>query len=156
MTLSFKGLRPASRQAAVCKRMNRSTDSVCEILLRRLLWKHGFRYRKNLRTLAGKPDIVFVKERVAVFCDGDFWHGRHWHALRRKLRVGSNADYWLRKIDSNRERDRRNTILLRRAGWLVIRLWETDIRDCVEAVARHVEQSIIDRRRLNKEGHAVH
>jgi DNA mismatch endonuclease (patch repair protein) len=80
-----------------------------------------------VRTLPGKPDIVFSAARVAVFCDG-FWHGRNWPELSRKLRTGKNASYWIPKIKANRIRDRQNQRLLERGGWTVIRLWETDIR----------------------------
>src|ERR1700729_2873440 len=90
----FKGLSPASPASSRAKKMNRSTDTEHERLLRRLLWRQGLRYRKNVRALPGKPDIVFSAARIAVFCDGDFWHGRDWHRLSRKLRTGTNASYW--------------------------------------------------------------
>ena len=75
---------------------------------------NGFTFRKNVETLPGKPDIVFPSARVAVFCDGDFWHGRDWKVLRPKLDQGKNATYWSAKIASNIERDKRNTALLRK------------------------------------------
>jgi DNA mismatch endonuclease (patch repair protein) len=85
-------------------------------------------------TLPGKPDVVFKSCRVLVFCDGDFWHGRNWRSLKKSLGAGTNSDYWLAKIESNRKRDRLTNIRLRKAGWRVIRLWETDInRDPVSA-----------------------
>src|ERR1019366_2552177 len=111
-TPSFKALSPASAASSRAKQMNRSADTKHECLIRSLLWRHGYRYRKNLRTLPGKPDIVFVSEHVAVFCDGDFWHGRDWPRLSRKLRAGANGTYWCQKIKSNRARNRRNNRLL--------------------------------------------
>lgn len=98
----------------------------------------GLRYRKNVETLPGKPDIVFVRAKVAVFCDGDFWHGRDWQKQRAKLAKGSNATYWLAKIASNIERDKHNTELLERSGWRVMRLWETDIKRDPHAAACRV------------------
>jgi len=134
-TPSFKGLSAASPSSSRAKKMNRSADTKHECLLRSLLWRQGLRYRKNVRGLPGKPDIVFSTARVAVFCDGDFWHGRNWQRLSRKLRAGTNASYWIPKIATNRNRDRRHDRLLKREGWAVIRVWETDIhRDPQQAV----------------------
>jgi DNA mismatch endonuclease (patch repair protein) len=143
---SFKGYIPASAASSFAKMMNRSSGTKHECLLRSLLWNRGLRYRKNVRTLPGKPDIVFASARVAVFCDGDFWHGRDWRRLSRKLRSGANASYWIPKIRANRNRDRRNTRLLEREGWTVLRLWETDIRRSTEDAARAVEQAVRRRR----------
>ena len=113
---SFDGLSAASRASSYAKKMTRSSDTAHEHLLRVTLWRRGLRYRKNVRTLPGKPDIVFPKERVAVFCDGDFWHGRHWRRLSSKLRGGANPSYWTQKIKANRSRDRRDVRLLRKKG----------------------------------------
>ncbi len=143
---SFKGYTPASAASSYAKRMNRSSGTEHECLLRSLLWKRGLRYRKNVRTLPGKPDIVFSAARVAIFCDGDFWHGRDWSRLSRKLRAGANASYWIPKIEANRNRDRRNARLLEKEGWTVVRLWETDIRRNPEDAARAVEQVVRGRR----------
>src|ERR1700730_8860649 len=144
-TPSFKGLSAASLASSRAKKMNRSADTQHECLLRSLLWKQGLRYRKNVRGLPGKPDIVFSAARVAVFCDGDFWHGRDWHRLSRKLRTGTNASYWIPKIKTNRNRDRRNDRLLKRQGWAVIGVWETDIhrnpKQAAEAIAELVRRS---------------
>jgi len=87
----------------------------------------GLRFRKNVRDLPGKPDIVFTKQRVAVFCDGDFWHGRDWPARKRKLHKGANALCWTKKIGANIQRDRLLDQDLKRLGWKVLRLWESDI-----------------------------
>lgn len=144
---SFGGLVPASAASSLAKRMNRSTNTRHERLIRSLLWKRGLRYRKNVKALPGKPDIVFAGERVAVFCDGDFWHGRDWTRLARKLRTCSNGAYWLQKIRSNRSRDRRNTRLLEKNGWTVIRVWETDIHTKPEEMASAIEQLVLRRRR---------
>lgn len=131
---SYSGLIPASEASSRVKKNNRRRDTQHEITLRRELWRIGLRFRKNVSYLPGKPDIVFIKSRVAVFCDGDFWHGRNWTVLNRSLSTGTNSGYWLAKIKSNMKRDALNNIRLREAGWHVIRLWETDInRDPISA-----------------------
>ena len=135
---SFRGLSAASEASSYAKKMNRSSGTTHEHLLRTHLWRLGLRYRKNVGTLPGKPDIVFARERVAIFCDGDFWHGRDWRRLSRKLRAGTNASYWIPKIGTNRNRDRRNDRLLKREGWTVIRLWETDIHRDPEQAAHRI------------------
>lgn len=126
--------------------MNRSSETHHERVLRSLLWKRGLRFRKNDRSLVGRPDVVFVRERVVVFCDGDFWHGRGWRRLSRKLQAGTNASYWARKIRANILRDRRNDRALTRAGWRVVRLWETDILNDPVACALVVEAALTHRR----------
>src|SRR5205085_6946399 len=120
---SFTGLKPASAAASHAKRSNTRVDTQHELLLRRELWRMGLRFRKNVATLPGKPDIVFPSARIVVFCDGDFWHGRKWQELKTKLEQGTNAAYWSAKIAANIERDKRNTGLLESEGWQVIRLW---------------------------------
>ncbi len=116
------------------------------MLLRSEIWRLGLRFRKNVRSLPGKPDLVFPAARVAVFCDGDFWHGRNWRALRRKLQRSANAAYWIAKIKSNRQRDIRNTKLLEKDGWYVIRLWESDIKQDPHSVAVYVKRVVTSQR----------
>jgi len=145
-TPSFIGLKPASEESSRAKRSNRRSDTQHELILRRELWRMGLRFRKNVKILPGKPDIVLSVARVVVFCDGDFWHGRDWKILKSKLDRGTNANYWSAKIASNIKRDRRNTILLEKAGWQVIRLWETDIKRNPLATARLIK-NVVDTRR---------
>ena len=125
---SFKGLVAASTFSSEVKRRNRSKDTAHELALRKLLWSVGLRYRKNVKELPGNPDIVFPRQRVAIFCDGDFWHGRDWESLSQKLVAGNNPSYWVQKVQSNRERDSRNNWRLAELGWSVLRFWETDIK----------------------------
>lgn len=124
---SFIGLLPASEAASRAKRANRKRDTKPELLLRRALWALGLRYRTCARDLPGRPDVTFRASRVVVFCDGDFWHGRNWALLKRQLRRRHNSDYWIAKIGRNRDRDILHTSYLARDGWLVLRLWESDI-----------------------------
>jgi DNA mismatch endonuclease (patch repair protein) len=110
----------------------------------------GMRYRKNVYSLPGKPDIVFYGSRVAVFCDGDFWHGRHWSELESKLLKGWNGRYWVAKIAGNRERDKRNTAELESNGWHVIRIWESDIRHDPSGIAIKVYDAVTRRKAVFK------
>ncbi len=125
---SFKGLQAASAASSRSKRANKRCDTLPEIMLRRELWHMDLRYRKNVAALPGQPDIVFARSKVVVFCDGDFWHGRDWPSRRAKLSQGTNAAYWLAKIEANIARDAEYTSQLEQAGWKVVRLWETDIK----------------------------
>jgi DNA mismatch endonuclease (patch repair protein) len=126
--LSYKGLRPGSlRASAAAHGASKKTDTKPEMVLRRALFRHGLRFRKNVRTLRGCPDIVFARAKIAIFCDGDFWHGRNWIQRRRKLEKGSNPTYWIAKIDRTMERDLANQRWLEEKGWQVLRFWETEI-----------------------------
>src|SRR5262245_22923724 len=109
----------------------RSRDTAPELLLRKALWAAGLRFRTCSETLPGKPDIVIHSKRLAIFIDGDFWHGGQWS--RRKLsslddqfRRTESRDYWLAKIRRNMDRDCRMTSTLMASGWSVLRLWESE------------------------------
>lgn len=118
---------PASKLASEIKKKNHARDTRAEILLRRELWHRGLRYRLHDPRLPGKPDIIFPRAKLAVFVDGDFWHGRNWPQRQTHLARGANARYWIAKIEANIQRDRRVSEQLRRMGWTVIRVWETDV-----------------------------
>ena len=135
---SYKGLTPANPAASKVGRANVGSNTSPERVLRRALDRLGGRYRLDARDLPGKPDLVFRNARVAVFCDGDFWHGRDWRRRRRALARGSNSDYWLAKINRNRTRDRTVNRLLQRLGWYPIRRWETDILRQPDKIAREI------------------
>lgn len=144
---SFSGLRAASVASSNAKKRNCKTDTTHEIALRRAAWRLGLRYRKNARAVLGVPDLIFSRQRVAVFCDGDFWHGRKWKRLNSRLLNGTNASYWAPKILSNIERDRRVTRTLRRQGWTVLRFWESEIKKDPDAVAIHIRDAVATRAR---------
>jgi DNA mismatch endonuclease (patch repair protein) len=135
---SYEGFTSASEAASRAKRANRKKDTAHELILRRELWRMGLRYRKHFSGLPGNPDIVFSRARVVVFCDGDFWHGRNWDRLKAQLENRHNAAYWVAKIARNRDRDLENTALLRSRGWLVLHLWETDIKKNPVSVALEI------------------
>ena len=135
---SYKGFQPSSERASKSLARSKSVNTKCERLLRSALWKMGFRFRNNVKDIPGRPDIVFRRQRVVVFCDGDFWHGRDWPQRRRKLVKGSNSSYWIAKIGSNMKRDRRHDRQLRKQGWTVVRIWERDILSNVQEAAAAV------------------
>src|SRR5690606_35687296 len=101
-------------------------DTKAELALRKALSRLGLRYRLHKKGLPGRPDVVFPSVKLAVFCDGDFWHGRNWQE-RKKRPFRVRSAYWLNKIETNIARDKRNNRALRKEGWAVIRMWETDI-----------------------------
>jgi DNA mismatch endonuclease (patch repair protein) len=103
-------------------------DTGLETRVRSELHKRGFRFRKHLKELPGKPDVVFTKAKVAVFIDGDFWHGYRFSTWEHKV-----SDFWKTKISKNRERDAKNHRRLRNMGWTVIRLWQHDLERDFEA-----------------------
>ncbi|MFC2105751.1 DUF559 domain-containing protein, partial [Candidatus Bipolaricaulota bacterium] len=103
------------------------------------LHKRGFRFRKHVRTLPGTPDVVFTKVRVAVFIDGDFWHGYRFPQWKESV-----SPFWQEKIAKNRARDRRNFARLRRIGWKVIRLWQHEIERNLESCLDRIIQVLQD------------
>lgn len=127
-TPSFSGLQPHSQKASAAARgASAKTDTRCELALRRELWRRGFRYRLHVPGLPGRPDIVFPRDRLVVFCDGDFWHGRDLESRLAKLAKGHNGGYWVAKVRRNAARDRENDRALEAQGWVVVHVWETDI-----------------------------
>ena len=135
---NFKNFKPSSEKASRALSKIKATDTKGEKLLRSGLWRMGFRFRKNVRDLPGKPDIVFLRHKVVIFCDGDFWHGRRWRKDKRRLQAGPNAPYWIAKIQANINRDKRYNKELKRLGWHVVRLWESDIRANAEKAATSI------------------
>lgn len=89
---------------------------------------------------------MFSRVKVVVFCDGDFWHGRNWDSLKVKLAHRANAPYWIAKIQSNIQRDRLTTERLQADGWLVLRVWETDVRSDPNRVAAQIAHAVTSRR----------
>lgn len=148
---SFSGLAPASKRATTAARgASAKTNTRCELVLRRQLWRRGLRYRLHHYGLPGRPDIIFPKHRVVVFCDGDFWHGQDLEARLARLASGHNAPYWVAKIRSNVERDRAVTARLEATGWRVLRLWETDILGEPQRATDLVTDLVLGRQAANK------
>lgn len=114
-----------------------------EALLAKALWHKGYRYHKNDKQLPGSPDIAILKYRIAVFVDGDFWHGKDWEV--RKKRLKSNREYWIEKIEENMARDLRNDRLLTQAGWMPIHFWEKEVMKNLPTCIAEIEETILSR-----------
>ena len=110
----------------------KSKNSKIECILRKALWQKGYRYRKNYIKLIGKPDIVFIGRKVAIFCDSEFWHGYNYSET--VARVGTNKEYWQQKIKRNIDRDKEVTSVLQEQGWAVLRFWEKQILKTTDEV----------------------
>jgi DNA mismatch endonuclease (patch repair protein) len=134
----YEALRPRSPATSRVGVANRRQNTIPETLIRTAFRSAGIRYRSNVISLPGCPDFILKEHRIAVFCDGDFWHGRYWKDRKERLRAGWNAAYWVAKIERNRQRDREVTRTLSRLGWQVIRVWESDIRADPDRVARRI------------------
>ena len=122
-----------------------SKNTEPELMLRRALWKENLRYRVNYKKLPGKPDIVFTKYHLVVFCDGDYWHGHNWairglNSLEEEL--AGYTDFWRTKILRNIARDEEVNQAFRTLGWMVIRLWESDIRSDLDGCVRTVKEAL--------------
>lgn len=103
----------------------RSDKTKPEILLQKALRKEKIKFKKNCVAITGKPDIALIDKKIAVFVDGEFWHGFRWKQKKKKIK--DNRDYWIPKIERTIVRDRRNNRQLKKAGWQVIRFWEHQI-----------------------------
>ena len=112
-----------------------------ELLVQRKLRRVGLRFRKNWKELDGTPDIAFPQDKIAIFIDGDFWHGWRLPAWEHKL-----SDYWKSKLYQNRRRDQRNFRRLRAAGWTVIRIWEHNLKKDADRTISKIERTVLARR----------
>lgn len=119
-------------------------DTKIEIILRKALWQKGIRYRKNYKSLPGTPDIVITKYKIAIFCDGVFFHGKDWEVLKPRLQKGHNSEYWISKISRNKERDDEVNKQLLFMGWTVIRFWGDEIQKHLDECIKVVEETIFD------------
>ena len=121
----------------------KNKDSKIELLLRNELWNRGLRYRKNVKSVYGHPDIAFIGKKVAVFVDSEFWHGFDWE--NRKKDFKSHQEFWIPKIERNIQRDIEVNEKLKSEGWAVIRFWGKDItkniKQCADIVERAVKEN---------------
>lgn len=115
-------------------------DTAIEVILRRELWRRGLRFRKNVKTIFGKPDIVFTGAKIAIFCDSEFWHGYDWEHKINEIK--SNQEFWITKIERNMLRDIEVNAHLQSEGWRVLRYWGHDIKKNVTACADEIEKVV--------------
>lgn len=118
----------------------KSKDSGIELLLRQELWMRGLRYRKNVKSVFGHPDIAFIGKKIAVFCDSEFWHGYDWE--NRKSDIKSNKDFWVSKIERNIARDKEVNEHLTSQGWKVLRFWGKEIQKNAAECANLIEKEV--------------
>ena len=122
----------------ISKRMShvKTKRNSAEVMIAKSLWHRGYRYRLNYKALPGSPDIALTKYRIAIFIDGEFWHGKDFE--QRKTKLKNNKDYWIEKIQENIDRDLKNDKLLRQMEWYPIHFWSNDVikycNQCVEEV----------------------
>ena len=127
---------PAQRHYCMSRIHGKATKP--ELKVRQWLWRHGYRYRLNVKSVPGKPDIVMRKYRTAIFVNGCFWHG---HEGCDKFKIPqTNREFWVNKIKRNQERDQRNYQVLHDNGWQVIVVWECQLTPkCIEETMLRVE-----------------
>ena len=112
-----------------------------ETTLAKALWHRGYRYRKNDKRLPGSPDIAILKYHIAVFVDGEFWHGKDWETRRDRLQ--RNREYWIEKIEENMARDIRNDQMLVQTGWTPLHFWEKEVIKNLSVCIDEIEEIII-------------
>ncbi|WCM41898.1 very short patch repair endonuclease [Flavobacterium sp. CBA20B-1] len=120
----------------------KATGTKDEIRLAKALWHSGYRYRKNDKTVFGKPDLVFKKHKIAVFVDSEFFHGKDWET--EKFRIKSNQEFWHKKIGRNIERDKEVNEFLTYNGWEVFRFWSKEVKnnlqECVDRIINEIKK----------------
>ena len=122
----------------ISKRMAhvKTKKNSAEVMLAKSLWHRGYRYRLNYKALPGSPDVALTKYRIAIFIDGEFWHGKDFE--QRKTKLKNNKDYWIEKIQENIDRDLRNDKLLRQMDWYPIHFWSNDVikycNQCIDEI----------------------
>ncbi len=126
----------------------RSKNTRIEMMLRKELWRRGLRYRVNCKSVYGKPDILFVRAKIAIFCDGDFWHGKDYN--ENTFARSDNSEFWNKKIIRNMERDRNVNETLTTQGYIVLRFWESDIVKDIDLCCRIIEKVICNFSKTNK------
>lgn len=115
-------------------------DTKEEILLAKALWRRGHRYRKHDRTIFGTPDLSFKKYKIAIFVDGEFFHGKDWEIVKQRL--DTNKEYWIAKIEKNKNRDIIVNEYLASKGWTVLRFWSKDVKRKLYTTVRTIEKEI--------------
>lgn len=134
-------LTPEQRHRNMQTVKNKNSD--IELALRKELWRRGIRYRKNVKSVFGHPDLAFIGKKVAVFCDSEFWHGYDWE--NRKNDIKTRREFWIPKIERNIQRDIEVTEELERQGWAVLRFWGKEIKKETVRCADIIQQTLEER-----------
>jgi len=125
----------------------KSKGSKIELAFGKEMWNRGFRYRKNDKSVFGKPDFTLKKFKIAVFIDSEFWHGKNWEI--RKYDHKTNQEFWINKIERNIQRDMEVNEYLLKNGWKVIRFWGKDIEKNIHICIKEFEQIVNEIKRKN-------
>ena len=118
----------------------KSTNTKMEVRLAKELWKRGYRFRRNSKSIFGKPDFSLKKYKLAVFIDGDYFHGKDWE--EKKYRIKTNREFWWKKIERNRERDKEVNKKLKEQGWVVLRFWESEVKNDIDLCILKIEEGM--------------
>jgi len=118
----------------------RSKNTQPEIIVRKFLWKHGYRYRLQRKDLPGKPDIVLPKYNLVIFVNGCFWH---MHKCKRFVLPSTNTDFWYEKLSHNKKRDKKNYGKLKKSGWKYIIIWECQLSNTQEKTLNKLNDMIL-------------
>ena len=139
-------MRKTREQISFNMKQVKSKNSGLELILRKILWDRGLRYQKNPQNVYGKPDIVFKGRKVAVFCDGEFWHGFDWKHKQKELKT--NRKFWISKIERNMKRDQEVNETLISSGWHVLRFWGREIKKNPQKCAQLIEKVIKNEKKV--------
>jgi len=119
----------------------KSTATKDEVRLAKALWKLGYRYRKNNKKIFGRPDLTFAKYKIAIFVDSEFFHGKDWEVQQQRIK--SNREYWIPKIQRNKERDKEVNAFLISKNWTVLRFWSKEIEKNLDVCIAKIEGTIM-------------
>lgn len=121
----------------------RSTNTKDEVRLAKALWALGYRYRRNNKTVFGRPDFTFKKIKLAIFVDGEFFHGKNWDIDRNRIKT--NSEFWIKKIERNMQRDIEVNAYLESQNWKILRFWSNDIKKNLDACILEIQNAINER-----------
>jgi len=121
----------------------RSTNTKDEVRLAKALWALGYRYRRNNKTVFGKPDFTFKKIKLAIFVDGEFFHGKNWDIDRNRIKT--NSEFWIKKIERNMQRDIEVNAYLESQNWKILRFWSNDIKKNLDSCILEIQNAIAER-----------
>lgn len=128
---------PAQRSKIMSAIKGKGTKG--EVRLAKALWHLGYRYRKNNKTVFGRPDLTFKKHKITIFVDSEFFHGKDWDS--EKNRIKSNQEFWYKKIERNIERDKEVNAYLEQNGWIILRFWSNDIRKNLDTCITKIQEA---------------
>lgn len=122
--------------------MIRGSNTKDEVRLAKALWHLGYRYRKNNRKVFGTPDLTFTKLKIAIFVDGEFFHGKDWKTRKKPQ---TNPEFWIKKIERNMQRDIEVNAYLQSQNWKILRFWSNDIKKNLDSCILEIQNAIAER-----------